>query len=155
MVAGGESEIDRRRVARRVPERRRERFVRGDDRHAEVHRLLDERVAHLRQRRIAVVEAPRIARPVIEVGIVGEHLPRDDRVLGDDRGHRVQVGREGPTLGSACAWSSTRESPHNFSAIRRASSINAADCGLLSGAMGSPDKTIIDVSLLTNTSSKK
>ena len=60
-----------------------------------------------------------------------------------------------PTFGSACACISTRWSRHNATASPPASSISGVDIGLPSGAIGRPLSTIIDVSLLRNTSSMK
>ena len=70
----------------------------ADRRDAELDRLLDERVADLWEVRVAVVEAPCVARPVVEIRVVGEDLPRDDRVVGRDRRHRVEVRLQVPDV---------------------------------------------------------
>ena len=67
-----------------------------------------------------------------------------------------RFAERGPTFGSACAWSKTRDSPtHRIrrSGAPRSSTRSTAGCD--SGAIGRPESTIIDVSLLRKTSSMK
>ena len=86
-------------LGRRVPAPPTEALVGADRLHPELPRLVDERVADLRQAGIGVVEPPGVARIAEGVGKVREHLPGGDRVAARVLLHLVEVRLERPVVG--------------------------------------------------------
>jgi hypothetical protein len=68
--------------------------VHADRSDPELDALADERLANPRQARFVIIEPPRAAARIEEVGEVRERLPRDDRIPARGLLHPVEHGFE-------------------------------------------------------------